>query len=69
MRIIGSIPELTKSGNVGSGPLRMKRCPRKFRWLYDKYGQEIRPWECLVKFKADKYDYNNEIIYNYSKSD
>lgn len=24
MRIIGSLPELTKSGSVGSGPLRMK---------------------------------------------
>ena len=46
MRIIGSIPELTKAGTVESGPKKMKRSRRQFRWLYDKYGLELRPWEC-----------------------
>jgi len=38
IRIIGSVPELTKSGTVTSGPLKLKRSRKKFRWLYDKYG-------------------------------
>lgn len=68
MRIIGSIPELTKSGTVTSGPLKLKRARKKFRWLYDKYGLEMRPWEANIKMKADRLE-NNEIIYSYSKSD
>lgn len=46
LRIIGSVPELTKSGTIESGPRRMKKAAKKFRWLYDKYGQEMCPWEC-----------------------
>jgi hypothetical protein len=38
VRIIGSIPEITKNGDINSGPLIMKRAKKKFRWLYDKYG-------------------------------
>jgi len=38
IRIMGSIPEITKNGSVKSGPIRMKRSKRKFRWLGDKYG-------------------------------
>ena len=68
MRIIGSIPELTKSGTVGSGPLKMKRAKKKFRWLHDKYGQEMRPWETLLKLSVSKIDGSNEIIYSYSNS-
>lgn len=68
VRIIGSIPELTKSGTVGSGPLKMKRAKKKFRWLFDKYGQEMRPWETLLKLSANKIDGSNEIIYSYSNS-
>lgn len=33
MRIIGSVPELTKSGNMGSGPKPMKRSKRQYKWL------------------------------------
>ena len=69
MRIIGSIPELTKSGTVTSGPVKLKRSRKKFRWLYDKYGQEMRPWEANIKMKVDKIENNKEIIYSYSKSD
>ena len=68
MRIIGSIPELTRSGSVESGPLKLKRSKRKFRWLNDKYGQELRPWECNLKFKIDVLEKFNEIIYSYSKT-
>jgi hypothetical protein len=69
MRIIGSVPELTRSGTVTSGPLKLKRPRKKFRWLYDKYGQEMRPWEANIKMKVDKIENNKEIIYSYSKSD
>ena len=69
MRIIGSVPELTRSGTVTSGPLKLKRSRKKFRWLYDKYGQEMRPWEANIKMKVDKIENNKEIIYSYSKSD
>jgi hypothetical protein len=69
MRIIGSVPELTKSGTVTSGPLKLKRSRKKFRWLYDKYGQEMRPWEANIKMKVDMIENNKEIIYSYSKSD
>jgi hypothetical protein len=69
MRIIGSIPELTKLGTVVSGPLKLKRARKNFRWLYDKYGQEMRPWEANIKMKVDKLEANSEIIYSYSKSD
>ena len=68
MRIIGSVSELTKSGDIGSGPLKMRRAKRKFRWMIDKYGNELRPWECLLKFKMSKFDTLKEIIYSYSKS-
>lgn len=38
MRIIGSLPQLTKSGDMGSGPQIMKKCSKQFRWMIDKYG-------------------------------
>jgi hypothetical protein len=69
MRIIGSIPELTKSGSIGSGPIKMKRARKKFRWMYDKFGAQIRPWECLLKMRIDRIASFKDIIYSYSKSD
>ena len=69
IRIMGSIPELTKNGSVKSGPKIMTRSKRKFRWLGDKYGQDIRPWECNIKFHVDTLEKVNEIIYSYSKTD
>jgi len=68
VRIIGSVPELTKSGTVGSGPLKMRKSKRKFRWMFDKFGQEMMPWECLLKFKISQIDKLKELIYSYSKS-
>lgn len=67
MRIMGSLPELTRSGSVGSGPQQLKSCARKFRWMYDKFGQEMQPWECLVKIHVSKLTETNDIIYSYSK--
>lgn len=69
MRIIGSAAELTKSGTIESGPKRMKKSGKKFRWLFDKYGQEMRPWECQVALKASDFIETRELIYSYSKSD
>lgn len=68
MRIFGSMPELTKAGSVGSGPKQMRKSRRKFRWLHDKYGQEMRPWECQIKVKMEALKKVNQIIYGYSKS-
>jgi len=69
MRIIGSVPELTKSGTIESGPRRMKKAAKKFRWLYDKYGQEMCPWECQVTLKTSDFTEARELIYSYSKGD
>lgn len=69
MRIIGSAAELTRSGTIESGPRRMKKSRKKFRWLFDKYGQEMCPWECQVKLKASDLLDTHELIYSYSKSD
>ena len=68
MRIFGSLPGLTKAGSVGSGPKQMRKSRRKFRWLYDKYGQEMRPWECQIKVKMEALKKVSQIIYGYSKS-
>ena len=68
-RIIGSMPELTKSGTIESGPKKMKKASKKFRWLYHKYGQEMCPWECLVTLKTSDFTEVREVIYSYSKSD
>jgi hypothetical protein len=46
----------------------MRKAKKKFRWLYDKYGQEMRPWETLLKLNVNKIDGSNEIIYSYSNS-
>ena len=69
MRIIGSIPELTRGGNIGSGPIKMKRARKKFRWMYDKFGTQIRPLECQLKMSIDRIAKFKDIIYSYSKSD
>lgn len=68
MRVIGSVPELTKSGTIGSGPLKMRKARKKFRWMFDKFGQEMMPWECLLKFKINQFESLKEIIYSYSKT-
>lgn len=69
MRIIGSVSELTKSGTIESGPRRMKKSRKKFRWLFDKYGQEMCPWECQITLKTSDFIETRELIYSYSKSD
>lgn len=68
MRIIGSLPELTKRGVMNSGPKEMKKCARRFRWMHDKYGQQMKPWECLVKLNIGALSSRPDIIYSYSNS-
>lgn len=47
----------------------MKKAAKKFRWLFDKYGQEMCPWECQIALKASDFTDAREIIYSYSKGD
>jgi len=68
LRIIGNIPELTKAGSVESGPISLKKAKKKFRWLYDKYGQEQSPWELTVKLNISRLEHCQEIIYSFSKA-
>jgi hypothetical protein len=45
----------------------MKKCNKKFRWMIDKYGQQLKPWECLIKLHVAVLAEQKEIIYSYSK--
>lgn len=37
--------------------------------MYDKYGQQMNPWECLIKLHVAQLEDHKEIIYSYSKKD
>jgi len=49
-------------------PMRMSRAQRPIEWLFDKYGQNVRPWEIVISFQNGELELPDKIIYNYSKS-
>ena len=34
---------------TGMQVLKMEQTKEPQQWMYSKYGQEMRPWECIVK--------------------
>lgn len=68
--IQGSLEEL----GSGKKPIKMLRRPnmKSSDWLSSKYGQEIRPWECLVHFNSAGEtikEFPATITYKYFKQD
>ena len=70
MRIVGSTPKLGSQNEVemeSTPPMRMNRTQRPIEWLFDKYGQKVRPWEIIISFQNGELTLPDKIIYNYSK--
>ena len=38
---------------VGDKLIKMEKTPKDITWIYPKYGQNVRPYECILKIKND----------------
>jgi hypothetical protein len=38
---------------AGDKLIKMEKTPRDIKWIYSKYGQNVRPYECFIKIKND----------------
>lgn len=47
--------EIQRNGN----PVKMYRSEKKYEWLTQKYGADVRPWECRVIL--DNKDWQNTV--------
>lgn len=38
---------------AGDKLIKMEKTSREINWMHSKYGQNVRPYECSLKFKND----------------
>jgi hypothetical protein len=38
---------------VGDKLIKMEKTLKDIKWIYPKYGQNVRPYECFLKIKND----------------
>lgn len=51
----------------GSGPLEMSRSIEPIWFMPHTFGQQLKPWEIMVKMKNDLTEKNCSFKYNYSE--
>ena len=67
MAMIGSSVDDKTNETSSTPPMRMQRAARPIKWLYEKYGQVMRPWELVMTFRMDELDLPKEINYSYAR--
>ena len=64
---VGNGLDIQRNGN----PVKMYRSEKKYEWLTQKYGADVRPWECQVILENKDWQNTlknelNKIHYTYS---